>query len=56
LYAAVDLWATGVALQRQTIRRRYPDASDEEIDTLLNHWLQERPGAQSGDGPRRTGP
>jgi hypothetical protein len=56
LYTAVDLWATGVALKRETIRRRHPDASDDEIEILLNRWLQERPGAESGDGPRRIGP
>ncbi len=50
---AVDLWATGVALRRQTIRRTRPEASDEEVEVLLNHWLQERPGAETGDGPRR---
>jgi hypothetical protein len=55
LHTAVDLWATGVALQRQTIRRRHPAASDAEIDAMLNHWLQQRPGAEMGDGPRRTG-
>ena len=56
LHTAIDLWATGIALQRQTIRRRHPAASDPEIEALLNHWLQERPGAETGDGPRRTGP
>jgi hypothetical protein len=56
LYTAVDLWATGVAVKRETIRRRHPNASDEEIEVLLNRWLQERPGAESGDGPPRIGP
>ena len=56
LYTAVDLWATGVALKRETIRRRHPDAPDDEIESLLNRWLQERPGAESGDGPRRSRP
>lgn len=55
LYTAVDLWATGVALQRQAIRRRNPDVSNEEIEVLLNRWLQQRPGAETGDGPPRTG-
>ena len=56
LYTAVDLWATGVALKRGAIRRRHPEASAEEIETLLNRWLHERPGAEGGDGPRRIGP
>lgn len=55
LYTAVDLWATGVALQRQAIRRQHPGASDEEVDVLVNRWLQQRPGAETGDGPRRVG-
>ena len=48
----VDLWATGVTLRRQTIRRNRPEASAEEVDALLNQWLQERPGAERGDGPQ----
>lgn len=55
-YTAVDLWATGVALKRETIRRRHPDAPDKQVEILLNLWLQERPGAEDGDGPRRIGP
>ena len=47
----LDLWATGVALQRQTIRRKHPDASDDDIDRMLTAWLQHRPGAEKGDGP-----
>ena len=51
----VDLWATGLTLRRQTIRRNRPEASDEEVDALLNAWLQERPGAEWGDGARPNG-
>jgi len=49
---ALDLWATGVALHRQSIRRAHPDATDGEVEARLNQWLQERPGAETGDGPR----
>lgn len=49
---ALDLWATGVALQRQTIRRRHPAATEEEVDAMLGQWLQHRPGAEAGDGPQ----
>lgn len=55
LQIALDLWASGVALQRQNIRRRCPDASDEEVEAQVNRWLQERPGAEQGDGPQRPG-
>lgn len=55
LLTAVDLWATGVALQRQAIRRGHPEVTDEEVEVLLNRWLQQRPGAETGDGPRPVG-
>jgi hypothetical protein len=53
---ALDLWATGVELRRQALRRRHPRASEAEIDHLLGTWLSERPGAEHGDGPQREGP
>jgi hypothetical protein len=53
---AVDLWATGVALRRQAIRRQHPEASHEEVEARLNQWLQDRPGAEMGDGPRPDRP
>jgi hypothetical protein len=31
--------ATGIALQRVNLRRRYPEASEDEIDALLQRWL-----------------
>ena len=49
---AFDLWATGIALQRQTIRHSHPGASDAEVEVLLNRWLQHCPGAELGDGPQ----
>ena len=48
---ALDLWATGVAIRRQALRRLHPNASDQEIDRLLIEWLHHRPGAEHGDGP-----
>ena len=48
---AIDCWQTGVALQRQRLTRIHPQASPREIEVLLNRWLQERPGAEGGDGP-----
>jgi hypothetical protein len=52
LHTAADLWATGVALQRQTIHRRHPEASEAEVEARLTRWLRERPGAEAGDGPQ----
>jgi hypothetical protein len=54
LRTALDLSEAGIVLQRQTLRRRFPDKSDREIDQLLNRWLSERPGAEHGDGPQPT--
>jgi hypothetical protein len=34
-----------------TLRRRHPEASPEQIERMLDAWLQERPGAEDGDGP-----
>jgi hypothetical protein len=53
LQAALDLFETGLQLMRQNLRRRYPDADDEAIDRLVDEWLLDRPGAESGDCPGR---
>jgi hypothetical protein len=50
---ALDLFQAGVDVMRQNLRRRHPEAQDEEIERLLGDWLQERPGAESGDCPGR---
>ena len=49
----LDLFSTGVDLMRQNLRRDSPHASESEIDLRLRQWLQERPGAASGDCPGR---
>lgn len=48
----LDLWDTAVELRRQSLRREYPAASDDQIEHLLNRWLAHRPGAERGDGPQ----
>lgn len=60
LRQALAMFDDGVALMRQNLRRRDPDAPEEEIDRRLRAWLQERPGAPHGDaegppGRRRLG-
>lgn len=52
---ALDLWETGIVLQRQRLRRLHPDARADEIERRLNEWLQERPGAAHGDSTQRSG-
>ncbi len=49
--ATLDLFETGVRLMYQNLRRRHPEASDEEIERALREWLQRRPGAEFGDCP-----
>jgi hypothetical protein len=49
LRGAFDLFAAGEALMRENLRRRFPEASDEEIEDRLCRWLSERPGAEHGD-------
>jgi len=35
-HTAAELWTAGVTLHRQTLHRRHPDSSVEEIEALLN--------------------
>ena len=46
---ALDLFEAGVGMMRQNLRRRFPDADEQEIAERLTKWLQERPGAEHGD-------
>jgi len=36
---ALAMYDEGLALQRQTLRRRYPNLSPEELDRKLSSWL-----------------
>jgi hypothetical protein len=40
---------------RQNLRRRNPEASEEEIEEGIREWLGRRPGAEHGDGVGRPG-
>ena len=51
----MDLFAAGEALMRQNLRRTFPSASPEEIETRLVEWLHRRPGAEHGDAVGRPG-
>lgn len=55
LRIALDLFEFGVDMMRQKLRREAPDATEDEIQTRLVAWLQERPGAEFGDGAGRAG-
>lgn len=51
-----DLYQTAKDLMQQNLRRRYPEAGEEEIARRLRIWLHHRPGAEHGDvsGPVRV--
>jgi len=53
LRTALELQETGIALQRQSLARRFPQDSEAEVTARLAHWLRDRPGAQQGDGEGR---
>ena len=36
---ALAMYEEGLALQRQTLRRRHPNLSAEELDQKLSTWL-----------------
>jgi hypothetical protein len=50
LRVSLALSEDGFALKRQQLRRRFPEADEAEIDRLFRAWLQDRPGAEYGDG------
>jgi hypothetical protein len=54
LRAALELHEVGVAVMRQNLRRRHPDATQSRIEQLLSAWLHTRPGAEHGDSAGRV--
>lgn len=52
--ATLELFETGLDVMRQNLRRRYPSATPQEIETRLGAWLRHRPGAEFGDCPGRV--
>jgi hypothetical protein len=59
LLDALELWEDGVQIMRETLRRRQPRASDEEIEAELARWLAGPDGVDSNyvlvEWPRRPG-
>ncbi len=49
LELAFELFESGVQMMRSTLKRQYPELSDEEIEKKIFEWLRERPGAIHGD-------
>lgn len=52
-FLTLELFQAGLELMRQNLRRRFPAASDEEIEGKLGSWLAHRPGAEHGDAVGR---
>ncbi len=44
LSQALDTAAAGIALKRDSLRVRYPDESEAEIDARLRTWLRQEHG------------
>ena len=56
LRITLELAEVGYEMMRENLRRRHPEASDDEIQRLLTDWLHERPGAEHGDAVGRRAP
>ncbi len=48
---AAEMADAGVTMMRESLKRRFPDESEEQITARLHQWLLTRPGAEFGDGP-----
>ena len=40
LREALEMYEEGLALQKQTLRRRHPSLSEQELDDKLSAWLR----------------
>lgn len=49
-----DLFEAGLSMRRARLRRERPEASEEDIEDLLQVWLGARDGAEHGDAPGRV--
>lgn len=54
LRAALELHEVGVAVMRQNLRRRHPEASESRIEQMLSAWLRTPPEAEHGDSAGRV--
>jgi exonuclease VII small subunit len=43
LEAALEMWEDGVQIMRENLRRRSPQASEQQIEAALGAWLADRP-------------
>src|SRR5258708_33181877 len=52
LRLAMAMHSEGMALMRENLRRAHPDATERELDELLERWASSRPA----DAPGRATP
>jgi hypothetical protein len=55
LRIALDLFEAAEGIMRQNLRRENPDATDREIEAMLNAWMIDRPSMADVPGFRRRG-
>ena len=46
---ALDMYEFGERMARSGLRRRHPEATEEQIARMLLEWRMTRPGAPRGD-------
>ena len=52
-----EMYELGIRMKRNVLRRRHPEASEEEIDRLWREWLASPPEPSEGTtNIRRTSP
>lgn len=49
LEIALELFESGVAMMRETLKRQHPAESDAQIEERLRQWVRHRPVAEDGD-------
>jgi hypothetical protein len=47
---AMDLFDLTERMLRRKLRRKHPGATEAEIEAMVARWLEQRPGAELGDG------
>lgn len=52
--AVLDMYEFGERMYRTRMQREHPDASQVEIESLVNAWRVDRPGAPAGDAVGRV--
>lgn len=55
LLDTLELWEDGVRMMRENLRRRHPDASEEQVEDELARWLA-GPDIDEPDRVVRPGP